>query len=462
MEEPPETGSEKAEQETASAVSAPAIESPADPPAAPPPAEAESEAGTPQAETGAAPQARAAEDSMAAAVVSKPQPIVPKKGSRISGKIVRIGEDGAFVDFGGREEGFLDARELRDEKGELTKQVGEKIQATVVSVEGGVKLSTKGGRRSGNVQAVLEAQKGNLPVEGKITGVNKGGLVVHVMGVRAFCPFSQIDRHYVDDPTTYVGKKFTFRVASADERGKNVVLSRRALLEEGVRERAGELRKQLQVGQDHTGVVARIRPFGAFVDLGGVDGLVHVSEITHGRVKDPSEVLQVGQSVKVRILKIEDLGGKGERVSLSIKRLLDDPWDVATRELRAGEKVQGEIVRIVDFGAFVCIAPGVDGLIHVSALATQRVKHPADVVSVGQKVEAWILSVDSETRRVSLSLVDPAERAERQPPRQRGGRGGGGRRREGREAPEPRQEQRKDTGMTSMEEAFQRMKGGRG
>jgi small subunit ribosomal protein S1 len=379
----------------------------------------------------------------------------PKKGSRVRGTVVRIADEGVFIDFGGREEGVLDPREIQDENGAATKEVGAKIQATVVGVEGGIKLSlkAKAGRKPGNVPALLEASKNSLTVSGKVVGVNKGGLVVYVMGVRAFCPFSQIDRRYVDSPESFIGRKLPFKVASMDEKGKNVVLSRRVLLEEEAKEEASKLRETLAVGMELTGTVARVRPFGAFVDLGGLDGLVHVSEISHRRVKDPGEILKPGQSVKVQVVKIDDLGGQSERISLSMKRFEADPWDELTSRISEGDKIHGKVVRLVDFGAFVEISAGVDGLAHVSTLAEGRVEHPSDVVSKGDEVDAWIVSIDPASRRISLSLVDPAEL-----PSRSGGKSP--RNREPRPPREPREEIRSAgaPGMTSMEEAFQRLR----
>ena len=418
----------------------------------------------------------------------------PKKGARISGRIVQIGEAGVFVDFGGREEAVLDVREITDEAGAHTKAVGDTIQATVMSVDGGVKLSMKSKSRAGDLPALLEAAKTGLPVNGKVTGTNKGGLVVHVMGLRAFCPFSQIDRHYVEKPEEFVGKTLAFRVASSDDKGRNIVLSRRSLVEEEAKAGANELREKVQVGTVLEGRVVRIRPFGAFVDLGGIDGLIHVSEISHSRVKDPGQVLAVGQTVKVEVVKVEDLGGPSERISLSRKKFAPDPWTEVADEIVPGTRVTGKIVRIVEFGAFVELRPGVDGLIHVSALADGHVNHPSSIVSVGDEVQAWVLAVNRENRRISLSLLDPS--AQRPEPTERsprtpdygdmpdyggGGGGGGGRgdrgerdrgerrsrkgRREGRdsrdswEMREYRESNRgADTGMTSMEEAFQRLR----
>jgi len=453
---------------------APAVETAAE---AAPPAEAEPPAeAAPAAESDNAANAPAVEPAPAEAAEAQqappaegPGPVQPKKGKKVTGKIIQIGDNGVFVDFGGREEGVLDLKEIQDENGAPTKAVGDEIQATVLGVEGGVKLTLKG-KRPGNLPALLDAAKAGTPVEGKVTGVNKGGLVVRAMGVRAFCPFSQIDRRYVEKPEEFVGQKLSFRVSSADEKGRNVILSRRSLLEDEAKEKAETMRQELVEGADLSGTVARLRPFGAFVDLGGVDGMVHVSEISHARVGHPSEVLKVGQEVKVRVVKVEGLGSPSERISLSLKRLEADPWETTVAQLNPGSRVHGKVVRVVDFGAFVEVAPGVDGLVHVSALAVGRVEHPSDIVSPGDELEAWVVQIDGEKRRISLSLVDPEssqaagmpDRFESDSPgwdrpsrRDRSERGP--RRRESR-GPKVHRSGDDSDGLTSMGEAFQRLR----
>lgn len=382
-----------------------------------------------------------------------------KKGQKVKGKIVKIGNDSAFVDFGGREEAALDLKEITDPDGKLTRKVGDEVQGALTSVEGGVTLSLRAGgsRRATpkNLPLLLDAEKTGVAVEGKVTSVNKGGLVVHVMGVRAFCPFSQIDRQFVEDPTQFVGKKLSFRVSTADAKGRNIVLSRRALIEEEAKQNADKLRGELEVGQVLKGVVARIRPFGAFVDLGGIDGLLHVSEISHRRVSDPGELLKVGQEVEVKVRSVDNLGTKQERVGLSMKDLGEDPWEAVADKLVEGEQVPAKVVRLAAFGAFLELSPGVDGLAHVSTLADGRVEHPSDVVAVGDQLEPWVVSVDRESRRISLAIVKPE------------GTGGGGQRdsRRGDRRPARRDNGPREhktgpatPGMTSMEEAFARMR----
>ena len=454
----------------------------------PAPAPPEPESTPPAAEVVASEAPKPTEVAQAAA----PSIPMPRKGSRIRGKIVKIGEEGAFVDFDGREEAFLDLKEIRDAEGKLTRKVGDEVRGIVVSMDGGIKMSLRAGKGTpANLPALVEAAKSGLPVEGRVTGVNKGGLVVQILGVRAFCPFSQIDRHWVEDPNVFVGQKLQFRVSSADPKGRNVVLSRRALVEQEGREKAEVLRKEIAVGKVVKGVVARLRPFGAFVDLGGIDGLIHVSEISHTRIKDPSDVLKVGQEVEVRVRSVENLGQPDERIGLSLKDLQQDPWEKATEGFTPGARVPAKVVRLADFGAFLEVAPGVDGLAHVSTLADHRVGHPSEVLQVGQDLEVWVVSVDRASRRLSLSVVDPASRAERTPrnapSRERemtawvpeempSGRKEGGRRRDrdrdreggrrrdrdrGRDSYDEHEGRafRQDSGgMTSMQEAFERMR----
>jgi small subunit ribosomal protein S1 len=226
---------------------------------------------------------------------------------------------------------------------------------------------------------------------------------VDVAGMRGFCPASQIDNRFVEDLAPYVGQKLTFRISRYEPR--NLVLSRRALVEEEQKKLAGETRKHLVPGAVLRGKVVGFKPFGAFVDIGGIEGMLHISELGFSRVEKPEDVLAMGQELDVAVLKIEP-GDKGERISLSLKALANDPWRDATGSLGEGSRVKGTITRLQTFGAFVEIAPGVEGLIHISELgAGRRINHPKEVVSVGQAVEATVVSVDHDKRRLGLSLA---------------------------------------------------------
>jgi small subunit ribosomal protein S1 len=243
-------------------------------------------------------------------------------------------------------------------------------------------------------------------VEGKVTGFNDGGLEVRVGARRAFCPKSQIDRGWVDDLAVYVGKTFEFVVTRFDPTGRKIVVSRRVLLDKQAKEMGAETIASMKVGSILTGTVRKLMPFGVFVDLGGVDGLIHVSELSWNRVEDPATVVQVGEQVTVKVLKIE--GGK-KRIGLSLKQAAGDPWTDAVANFEAGKTYEGTVTRMTEFGAFVELAAGLEGLVHVSELDwNRRIKHPREVLEVGQTVEVLALEVDTKRRRLGLSVKQVA------------------------------------------------------
>lgn len=328
----------------------------------------------------------------------------PKVGDMIAGKIISLGKDAVFVDVGGKAEGVLSRDQVSDKEGKLLVNVGETIEARVTGDQGGVLelrvRVSRGPQASAELQQAFEL---GIPVEGTVTEVIKGGVSVDVSGVRGFCPASQIDARFVEDLSAYVGQKLTFRITKYEAR--NLVLSRRALVEEEKEKLAAVTRKKLEPGLVIRGKVVGFKPFGAFVDIGGLEGMLHISELGFSRVEKPEDVLKLGQEVDVAILKIEP-GEKGERISLSLKALANDPWNDATAHLREGQRVKGKVTRLQPFGAFVELAPSVEGLVHISELgAGRRIQHPKEVVSIGQEVEATILAVDHERRRLSLSLA---------------------------------------------------------
>jgi small subunit ribosomal protein S1 len=328
----------------------------------------------------------------------------PRVGDMVKGTIINIGKEAVFVDLGGKAEGQLDRDQVVDREGKLLVKIGDVIEARIAADTGGVlSLRTKLGRGPEARAELQQAFDLAIPVEGLVTEVVKGGLSVDVAGVRGFCPASQIDLRFVDDLSVYVGQRLTFRITRYEPR--NLVLSRRALLEEENEKLAAVTRKNLVPGAVIRGKVTGFKPFGAFVDLGGIEGMLHVSELGFTRVDKPEDVLQLGQELDVTILKVEP-GEKGERISLSIKSLASDPWHDATAKLHEGARVKGTITRLQPFGAFVELSPGVEGLVHISELgAGRRINHPKDVVAVGQEVEATVLAVDPERRRLSLSLT---------------------------------------------------------
>jgi small subunit ribosomal protein S1 len=359
-------------------------------------------------------------------------------GDRVKGRLISIGRDVAVIELEAGGEGTLDAVELRDESGQLSAQVGETIEARVVArgeKEGVVTLRRAPARGLEARNSLGQFAMTGLPVEGMVTGVNKGGLEVMVAGLRAFCPISQIELRPVADASAYVGQKLLFRITKFDEedrRGPNVVLSRRALLEEEGRARAVETRATLAPGAVVKGVVTAVKDFGAFVDLGGLDGLLPASEIGFQRGARPADLLAVGQQVTVQILRIEtrDTGKRGdgrtridsgeragpagrpmEQITLSLKSLERDPWDDAVARLPAGTTVKGKVTRTEPFGAFVEVLAGVEGLLHISELGAGRaLRHARDAAKPGDAVDVTVLSVDRDKRRISLALASDADR----------------------------------------------------
>jgi predicted RNA-binding protein with RPS1 domain len=231
-----------------------------------------------------------------------------------------------------------------------------------------------------------------------------GGLEVELGGVRGFCPVSQVELGYCAEPASYVGRTLEFVVTQVDDKRRSVVLSRRELLRRAAAEEAKQRLAALKVGDELDGTVRKLEAFGAFVDLGGVDGLVHVSEIRHERLAHPRDVLREGEKVRVKVLRIEPGKDGRTRIALSIRATAPDPWTEVATQFSPGQRVQGRVARLAEFGAFVTLAPGIDGLVHVSELAPQRVERVKDVIQVRQEVEALVQSVDPAKRRISLSI----------------------------------------------------------
>jgi len=337
-------------------------------------------------------------------------------GDLVRGRVIAVGATAAFVAVGGKAEATIDVAEFRDPAtGEIHLREGDEIEATVVddgARSGSIVLKRVAGR-GGHVPGELEqAFTHGIAIEGVVTGENKGGYDVQIAGVRAFCPGSQIDRRRVEG-AQYVGQRLRFRITKLDAAGRNVVVSRRQLLEEEATAQAAERWAELKVGAVVSGTVTSVRDFGAFVDLGGVEALIHVSELGHGRPAHPSDVVQVGQRVEAQVVKLEPdpKGGRG-RIGLSLRALAADPWATARERYPVGASVRGVVRRMEPFGAFVELEPGLDGLVHVSRLALdRRVSHPRQVVDVGDTVDVTVVEVDPAKRRLGLSMVERARRA---------------------------------------------------
>ena len=329
------------------------------------------------------------------------------KGDRVSGVLVKVGDENSFVDFGGRCEGTIKTAELRDENGELHFSPGDPLEVYVADDQDEILLTRSLRLADQGTDVIRQAYRSGIPVEGKVEAVNKWGVGVNLRGgVRAFCPLSQLDTRFVEDAESYRDRTLDFKIIKFRHQGRDIVVSRRALLEEEENKVSNAVRASLKEGVEVEGTVTRLKSFGAFVDIGGnLEGLVHVSELSHKRVEHPREVLRKGQEVRVVVVRLKDLGDKRrERISLSLKALEKDPWDEISRQFPPGSVVKGKVDSVESYGAFVEMAPEVRGMVHVSELAEKRVAHPGDVVSVGDEVTVTVLALDHRRRRLSLSI----------------------------------------------------------
>ena len=324
----------------------------------------------------------------------------PEQGELLKGQIVSISGDDAFVSYGGPSEAVMATNELDG------LDVGDTVEGTVVKTSPEIRISRKLAKGQANLDLLRQMYENRLPVEGKIAARNKGGFDVNISGLRAFCPLSQIALGKIDNPDQFIGQSYEFRVTELSDDGRRIVVSRAALLKEANASRAEETRRNIVPGAELSGTIKTITPFGAFVDLGGIDGLLHVSEMSRRRVTDPNEVVTVGQQVNVKVIKVE---GDGKRISLSMKDQEPDPWSDVADRYPAGTQFSGRIVRSTDFGLFVEVEPGIDGLVHYSQLPF-GVKQGGAEVAIGTNVTGWIREVDPSKKRLSLSLREVATR----------------------------------------------------
>ena len=316
--------------------------------------------------------------------------------SHHTGKVVMVRREDVFVELGGREQGILPLKQF-DEPPEVDSEV--KVRVVRFNREEGLYELVRPGTAA-DVGDWSDLEEGML-VEAKITGHNTGGLECEVNRIRGFIPVSQIDIYRVEDLTQFVDEKFTCLVTEANPQRGNLVLSRRALLEREREEARQKLLDSLAPDQIHEGVVRKLVDFGAFVDLGGVDGLLHISQLAWGRVQHPSEVLQEGQTIKVKIRSIDQ---EGNRISLAYRDMLESPWDNAKMKYPTNSSVKGKVTKLMEFGAFVELEPGVEGLVHISELSHKRVWRVSDVVNEGDEVDVLVLSVDTDAQRISLTM----------------------------------------------------------
>lgn len=326
-------------------------------------------------------------------------------GDRVEGLVTHVDSRYIFVDLGGRGEARAPRAQYEDDEGNLEVTVGEPHEFVVLRFTAeGIELGKHMDMRQAGLGAIEDAEAGGMPVQGRVTSRNKGGFVVEIAGVEAFCPVSHIDLHNAEDLDVYLNQTFSFKVLEVRDGGRSVVVSRSELLREEAARQREETMGKLEPGLILTGTVRSISDFGAFVDLGGVDGLVHISEMSWGSVDKPSDVVSEGDQVEVKILDIEERPGKRPRIGLSMKQVQEDPWESVNEKLHVGMKARGKVVRTAPFGAFVEILPGVDGLVHVSEMSWEHVRRPSDVVSPGQEVEVEVLDIDLARQRISLSM----------------------------------------------------------
>ena len=333
-------------------------------------------------------------------------------GQKIAGKVLLIHPDhnDVMVDLGGGKlTGVIEKSELFDaETGSLIVQVGDAIEAFVVSKQGDeVLLSYKMNAALKSLEDLEMAQAKKIPVKAKVLKAVKGGFEVSVLGKVGFCPISKIDSRFVEGGQDYVGKDFEFLVEKVEGKGRNIVLNRSALLKLKAEEKARQVLESLKGDPEKiwTGTVKELRDFGAFIDIGGVDGLCHVSELAHGRVAKASDVVSVGTQVQVKVLKVEQDAQGRPKISLSMKATSQDPWERIDAFAVAGKTYSGTVVNLMPFGAFVELAPGIEGLVHVSEMSwTKRIHHPSDVLKIGEKVTVLVKEVDRAHKRIGLTM----------------------------------------------------------
>lgn len=326
-------------------------------------------------------------------------------GEVITAEVVGIDQNFVTVNAGLKSESLIDVAEFKNAQGEIEVKIGDFVTVTIESVENGfgeTKLSREKAKRAADWIALEEAMENGDILSGVINGKVKGGLTVMINSIRAFLPGSLVDVRPVKDTSHFEGKEIEFKVIKLDKKRNNVVVSRRAVLEATLGEERKALLENLQEGSVIKGIVKNITDYGAFVDLGGIDGLLHITDLAWRRVKHPSEVLEVGQEVEAKVLKFDQ---DKQRVSLGMKQLGEDPWSGLTRRYPQGTRLFGKVSNLTDYGAFVEIEQGIEGLVHVSEMDwTNKNVHPSKVVQLGDEVEVMILEIDEDRRRISLGM----------------------------------------------------------
>ncbi|HEX4560786.1 MAG TPA: 30S ribosomal protein S1 [Gemmatimonadales bacterium] len=325
-----------------------------------------------------------------------------EEGEIVKSKVLRVTDAAVILDVGFKSEGAVAIDEFKDPKSLKEGDIVEVFLEHLEDQEGAVVLSKKKADFMRVWEKIREAHEKDEAVKGTLIKKIKGGVVVDLMGVDAFLPGSQIALRRVPNIDELLGQSFEFKIIKLNKRRRNIVVSRRVLLEAERRTKRDVLMKELQVGQVRKGVVKNITDFGAFIDLGGVDGLLHITDMSYGRVSHPSEMVQIGQELEVKIL---DIDWERERISLGLKQLQSYPWQNVAAKYPVGTRVQGKVVSITNYGAFVELEPGIEGLVHISEMSwTRNVRHPSKVVSIGESIEAVVLKVDETEEKISLGM----------------------------------------------------------
>ena len=335
---------------------------------------------------------------------SSVQPVHFQPGEKIEAAVIKVTQDWVFIDIGGKSEGTIAAEEFSHDEGESALKEGSRIEAFFLSSQKGEMLFTTRIATGASKDAHLEeAYHSGIPVEGLVEREVKGGFEVKLAGnKRAFCPYSQLGPQRIEEESPHMGKHLTFKIIEYGAKGRNIVLSHKVIIEEERRLQREAIKEYLKEGMTVRGEVTSVREFGAFVDIGGIEGLIPVSEISWGRVDDVTDLISVGQEVDVTVMKLD---WDKNRFSFSLKENTPDPWGTAVQRYPEGSIHKGKVVRLAAFGAFVTLEPGIDGLVHISELGrVKRIKHPHEVLEQDQSVEVKILKVDEEKRRLSLSL----------------------------------------------------------
>lgn len=334
------------------------------------------------------------------------------RGDILKGKVIYATENEVMVNINYKSDGIITREELSDESEVKPKDAfkeGDEVEVYVVNLddgEGNVVLSTRRIEAMRNWEKLQEAYENEATVECKVLKDIKGGLSVSVMGIRGFMPASQISVSYVEDLSEYKGKNLEAKIIDFNRDKNRIILSSRAIKEAELEKKRDELWSNLEIGKTISGTVARLTDFGAFVDLGGVDGLVHISDLSWFRINHPSEVVEAGEDIEVEVL---DFNKERNRISLSLKKTLPKPWDIFIEKRETGDVVVGKVVNMLDFGAFVRLDEGVDGLVHVSQISRDHVNKPSDVLEIGQEVEVKIIDINEEEKRISLSMRELEE-----------------------------------------------------